>query len=1051
MAIILESQSHGGPPWTTPAVNSKNRLPSHATLYSYASGKDALTLPRESSGRFRSLNGDWNFHWQKRLNAKLRGFEKPEFDDSSWSTIDVPSNWECRGFGQAIYKNIGYGFDGTPPAPPRKDNPIGYYRSTFDIPETWSDQQIVLHFGGVSSAYQVWVNGKEVGYAEDSRLPSEFDISPYVKPGNNLLAVRVIRWSDGTYLEDQDHWRLSGIHREVYLQARPKLGIDDLAVRTIRGEDGKWEYRIRPRLRNLNNDDAQGWKLRAQLYDGEAALGAPVEILANKSLKEAYPQRDNVPFGLLNGQCESPRLWNAETPNLYTLVVSLIDAAGNAADSTRIRVGFREVRIQDGKLLINGTAVKLIGVNRHDHNDRNGKAVSRADMLADVVLMKQFNFNAVRTSHYPNDPYFLDLCDEHGLYVMDEANLETHGLRGQLSNRPEWAASFVERAVRMVQRDRNHPSVFSWSLGNESGTGPNHAAMAGWIKDCDPTRPIHYEGACGDPTDPRNVAVGSREYNSVKVYSGNPTDRPWVDMISRMYPSVSELAAMAKADNGNRPIVMCEYAHAMGNSFGNVAEYWDVIYEEPRLIGGFIWDWIDQGLIMESSEGTEFWSYGGDHGEAKHDGNFCINGIVGPDRHPKPAIWEAKHVCQPLNIKAVNLASRRFALHNRFNFQDASEHKGQWQLAKDGYIIANGELPTITTAAGATEEFNVAGLPELDDSSEYLLSFAFKRIKATAWADAGHTVAWNQFVLQSPSKKTLGSNSTATSQVTVEENNKQWTVQSKQSEFVFDQATGLLKSWKVDNNELLDSPIRPNFWRILTDNDIRGGRLDKKPTRHWKNAVNDSTLTSCTTTQDGGIVRVESQLQLAKVDANLLLTYLVDRDDELTISGKLTRTKNSPMLPRVGVQFSLASPVKTVRYYGRGPHENYWDRKSGSLLGLYESAGDQLGFGYVRPQENGNRSDCRWAELRLLGDPQCTIRIHGSSTFGLSVWPYTARSLETATHLHELKTDEPYTVNIDSAQMGVGGDDSWSPKALPMKKYQLLEREYTWSVRLKLQ
>ncbi|MEM7315562.1 MAG: glycoside hydrolase family 2 TIM barrel-domain containing protein, partial [Planctomycetota bacterium] len=697
--------------------------------------------------RFQSLNGDWNFHWKKRLDRTLKDFSQPEFDDSGWATIDVPSNWECRGYGQAIYKNIGYGFVEKPPMVPRKLNPVGYYRRTFTIPEAWQDQQVILHFGGVTSAYTVWLNGMEVGYAEDSRLPSEFDVTEYLQPGSNHLAVRVLRWSDGSYLEDQDHWRLSGIHREVYLQARPKLGIDDLAIRTVPVGGDEWEIRLRPTLRNVDQINAKGWKVRAQLYDGADKVGSAFQADANKSLKEWYPQRDNVPFALMKARYAKPRLWTAETPNLYRLVVSVTDPDGKILESTSVRVGFRQFLISDGQLLVNGTPVKLIGVNRHDHNDRNGKAISREDMLGDVKLMKQFNFNAVRTSHYPNDPHFLDLCDEYGLYVMDEANLETHGLRGKLSNRAEWATSFVERGVRMVMRDRNHPSIFSWSLGNESGTGANHAAMAGWIKDCDPTRYVHYEGACGDPTDPRNIAVGSPDYNNKIVYNGNPTDRPWVDMISRMYPTVEELAAMAQADNGNRPIVMCEYAHAMGNSLGNFAEYWDVIRSEPRLIGGFIWDWIDQGLIKKVENGKEFWSYGGDHGEERHDGNFCINGVVGPDRHPKPAIWEAMHVCQPFKVSAVDLEAGKFRLENRYDFTSTEGYVGNWVLLRDGVAVSEGRVDHPVVAPGGTCEFHVANVKEIEAGHEYLVTFNFKNSRQTNWSEEGHLVAWDQFLI----------------------------------------------------------------------------------------------------------------------------------------------------------------------------------------------------------------------------------------------------------------------------------------------------------------
>ena len=795
-------------PWQDPQVNAIGRLPAHATFYRFDNQSAALRNDREKSPWFRSLNGDWKFAWAPTPADAVKDFHRRDFDASAWDKIPVPSNWEMHGYGTPIYTNIVYPFPSNPPWIGRDDNPVGMYRREFEVPSAWQDLQIVLHFGGVSSAYFVYVNGEQVGYAEDARLPSEFEISKYVRPGSNTLAVKVLRWCDGSYLEDQDHWRMSGIHREVYLQARPQEGLQDFAVRTEPIADTQdWTLQLRPRLRRTENQrKLQGWHLEAQLYDAKEQIvwNEPLRMAASKVLNEGYPQRDNVPFALMQATVPAPRLWSAETPHLYRLVLTVTDAQDQVVEATATNVGFRSIKIRDGQLWVNGKSIKLYGTNRHDHSPTGGKTVTRQEMLADVLLMKRFNFNAVRTSHYPNDPHFYDLCDQYGLYVIDEANLETHGVRGLLSNQPEWSQAFMERAIRMALRDRNHASIIFWSLGNEAGTGPNHAAMAEWLRDLDPTRPIHYEGAQGDPTAPDYHPTNSPDYGRHSL--SNPTDRPFVDMLSRMYPTVRELEKLNEVDPSGRPIVLCEYAHSMGNSTGNLQEYWDLIRSKPRLIGGFIWDWIDQGVFKKTEDGREFLAYGGDFGDQPNDSNFCINGTISADRMPKPAMWECKKVFQPIQVVAKNLDGLEFEIQNRHHFTNLSEYVGLWTLLADGKPVAwtsterGDPLPAIVTPGGtvAPGKKSQIVLPppvrSADPRVEYVARVEFRRKTPAAWEEPEHIVAWNEFVL--PKKATHENGEveplTTRGELATMESSQQLSVQGEDFSCQFDKQRGVL-------------------------------------------------------------------------------------------------------------------------------------------------------------------------------------------------------------------------------------------------------------------
>ena len=701
-------------PWEDMHVNALGRLDQRATSYSYHSVADALSCDRELSDLV-SLDGMWKFHFSPDVSLAPAGFEKFDFNVEGWNEIPVPSCWEREGYGYPIYTNIPYPFPYNPPYINR-DNPVGCYVREFDLPDSWEDRNVRISFGGVYSGYYVYLNEKLLGYAEDSCLPSEFDVTDLVKKEGNRLAVKVYKWTDGSYLEDADHWRMAGIHREVLLTATPKVNIEDFAVRTPLDEDYKDAMlQIRPKIRLPKGQNVEDWKIEAQLYapDGSEKAGR-MSVPLSAILNEKYPQRDNVDFPLMQTEVENPAKWTAETPVLYTLVLSLIDNDGKLVEARSAKVGFREVEIRGNEFFVNGKKIIMIGVNRHDHNPKAGKTVSREDMIRDVELMKQFNFNSVRTSHYPNDPFFLDLCDKYGLYVIDEANIETHDVGGLISNEPEWMSAFSDRVTRMVLRDRNHPSIVMWSLGNESGMGPCHAAMAGWVHDADPTRYVHYEGAQDEPRDPA-----------------------YVDVVSRMYPTQKDLLAMASTPQAERPVLMCEYAHSMGNSLGGLVEYWNVIRNNPCMLGGFIWDWLDQGLEEKDAEGNLYWGYGGDYErpDDHNDGNFLINGLLNPDRTPKPAMWTCKYVFQPVEFSLED--GYTLCVKNRKFHTGTADYRFTWELEEEGKVIQKGELVVPEAAAGETVKVAV---PVKDFRKKadktYLLNVYAAEMNALLYADA---------------------------------------------------------------------------------------------------------------------------------------------------------------------------------------------------------------------------------------------------------------------------------------------------------------------------
>lgn len=1012
--------------WENPNINGVNRLPMRSTSYSFPDQKSALTVTRDRSPRIQLLNGKWRFHFSPVPEKAPAGFYETGFDATSWDMIDVPSNWELNGYGTAIYTNIPYPFKVNPPFIDHKDNPVGSYITDFTVPETWNGQRIILHFGGSSSATYVWVNGREVGYSEDSFLPFAFDVTDFInRNGKNKLAVKVLRWSDGSYLEDQDHWRLSGIQRDVYLESVPTAYISDFFAKPELNDSlDRGTIRVIARTSGLNRDNAKGWQLKIQLYDAnnQPVLQNPVAKTVSENLGHELGYGNNqggFPDIHIKATIDKPSLWSAEYPNLYTFTISLEDSAGRVAEVRSCKVGFRSVSWGSFGLRINGKKVLLQGANRHEHDQHNGKVVSEETMKKDIFLMKQHNFNAVRTSHYPNMERWYELCDEYGLYVMDEANLETHALGSYLSQHPDWHNAYMERGVRMVERDKNHPSIISWSLGNESGSGANHAAMAGWIKAYDPSRFVHYEGA--------------------QAFGGETKDPFYVDVYSRMYAPIPDIIKLATNED-TRPVVYCEYAHAMGNSSGNLFKFWDAFYKYPRLIGGFVWDWVDQGIVMKSADGKTFWGYGGDHGEPIHDGNFCLNGVVLPDRGIKPATLEFKKVMQNITTEMLDAETGKIKVTNRYSFTNLDEFNVIWSILENGKVIQRGHQGLKSLSPGDDVEVSLP-LKKFNrkEDAEYFMMVEYALNQAKPWAPAGHVAAWEQLPVAGSAPLAFKSPKGA-SAITADEDNESIRVSAKTLACQFDKQTGFLTSLRYNNTEYLKSPLTPNFWRAVTDNDRLCGTA--KEMAIWEDAVDNMKLQELKKEeQTDKSVLVSASYQLEGI-GQLRIAYKIS-GDRIEVSPALTIDQDVPGPMRIGMMTHVPSRLDVMRWYGRGPHGNYIDRKASAAVGLFTSSVTRDFFLYPQPQESGNKTDVRWASL-TDGKGQ-GLRISGPQLLSINALPHSQDDLIKAAHTHELPPSDIINLNVDLVQMGVGGDDSWSRNGFPHPEFRLSEKSYAYT------
>lgn len=1024
------------PDWENPKAVERNREPAHVTLVPYPDEQTALSGERDKSPWFLSLNGDWKFRLAPNPDLVPKDFHKVDYDLTEWDTVPVPRNWQMLGYDRPIYTNVVYPFPADPPRVPHDNNPTGLYRRSFMVPEAWKDRQVFLVFEGVDSAFYVWVNGKMVGYSEDSRLPAEFNITPHLQLGENTLAVQVYRWSDGSYLEDQDMWRLSGIHRDVYLFSTPEVHVRDFFVRT--NLDSKYvnaDLKVTTVIRSYSADDLENHSVEVCLFD---AGGAPVFDRAPTHSFERIRAKDEITVEF-EQKVSNPRKWSAEHPYLYTLLIALRNDKGEITEVENSKVGFRTVEIKEGKILINGVPVLFRGVNRHEHDDVRGKAVTAESMVTDIKLMKQFNFNAVRTAHYPNDPLWYDLCDKYGIYVIDEANIESHGLawgafmervrkkafHRDPANDPDWLAAFMERCVRMVERDKNHPSVIIWSLGNESGYGPNHDAVAGWIHGYEPTRPVHYEGTI---------------HVTGKV-------SPVVDIISIMYPSLDRLIQLAEDPNENRPIIMCEYAHSMGNSTGNLEEYWETVYKYERLRGGFIWDWVDQGILRKTEDGEEWWAYGGDFGDVPNDRNFCINGLVWPNRKPHPAMWECKKIHQPVKAEAVDPKTGKVRITNRYDFSDLGGLDTFWELSVDGETVKLGQLPKLRTPAGESEVVTVPFTkPRLEPAAECWLILRSRLSDDTPWAEKGHEVGWSQFKMpfDAPASPTLKTEDMPS--LKLKETGKEVMVTGASFSLVFDKEKAQIVSLDHEGSVLVKGGPTFNVWRAPTDNDVP--RMAPK----WRSFGLDRIEHNV---QSVEVKQVSQQIVQIKVAStarapdvtegfNYRVSYKICGSGDIMIDMDVVPSEKLPPLPRIGLQFSIPGDYNTFTWYGRGPHENYWDRKEGAPVGLYSGTVDEQYVPYIKPQENGNKTDVRW--MSLTNENGIGLLAVGMPLFEVSAHHFTTEDLAKAKHTFELKRREDITLNLDFRQCGLGGG-SCGPDTLP--KYLINPEPVHFSLRLR--
>ncbi|MEM9888798.1 MAG: glycoside hydrolase family 2 TIM barrel-domain containing protein [Bacteroidota bacterium] len=1024
ISLFIQIQAQPLPDWENPLVYSVGRLPAHATLYTYNSPEKALAGDRTDSPFIQFLNGPWKFNYSPTPAERPMDFYEKDFDDVSWKEIFVPSNWELQGFGDPIYTNWMMPFD--PAIPPyvqsktpyniHQSNPVGSYRRQFGVPASWvRNKRIVLHFAGVSSAFYVWVNGQKVGYSQGSRTPAEFDITDVVEAGINEVAVEVYRFSDGSYLEDQDHWRLSGIHREVMIVVTPKNYIEDVFVQPELDENYEDAVlKIQPKLHFRDPAEVEDYTIEAQLYDAEkkAVLEEKMQFEASEMTKFFEKTTNIQPYGdpprfVMEANVKNPKKWSAEHPNLYTVVVTLRNGEGRHLESKSMKIGFRKVEWGSEGLKVNGEEVILLGVNRHDHDPETGKAVGRNRMLEDILLMKRHNINAVRTSHYPNDVTFYELCDEYGLYVMDETNLETHATGNYISNLPEYAGQMLDRTIRMVERDKNHPSIISWSLGNEAGTGPNHAAMAAWIRYRDDSRFIHNEGG---------------HYKDV--------DEPYLEVRSRMYTKLEKMKATSAMDD--RPLMYCEYAHSMGNSTGNLFKFVDLFRNDPKVIGGFIWDWVDQGLYKTSEDGQQYFAYGGDFGEEYTDGAFCLNGLIFPDRTPQPALFECKYLFQPIQAA---LEGKQIRLTNLNDFTDLDAYEMRYELLENGEVAQEGKVDLPAISPNVSQSINLPKL-EMDANTAYALNLSFRLKKATNWADKGHEVAYEQFVL----RESGTSNVSMKMAMQSEESSTQITVKSGQASITFSKETGNLVSYKLNDKELMTAPLELNYWRAPTDNDYAWRMPNMMG--EWKDAAQKATLDKLDVVKDSEEqMSIVANYRLLDGKAQQIVQYEVNSGGAIKVTAQL-EAENAPELVRYGMTFALPAAYENISYYGKGPHESYADRQMSAKMGTYQQKVSDWHTPYIRPQENGNRMGVQWAEFTDKAGNG--IRIEGRD-LNLSAHTYTQADLAAAKHTIDLPERDFITIKVDHAQMGVGGDDTWSPRSRPHEEFRLSAGSYKYS------
>ena len=1022
LVFPFHTQSQGNE-WNDPLINNVNTEPGHTPFIYHADKQSAVRNISESSPYFRSLNGIWKFHWCRKPADRPIDFYKTSYDASNWKEIKVPGEWQLQGFGVPIDVNNGFGFENRFPRAPDNYNPVGSYIREFEIPSHWKHKEVFLHFGGVSSAYYVWINGKYVGYSEDSRTDREFDISGYVQEGNNSIAVQVFRWCDGSYLEDQDFWRFSGIERDVYLSCANPIAVRDIEI-----------------IATLDDQYIDGLffaKVLVKNYvAGDRSADLKIELIDERSKKIVFSNVQKINFAGINEQSihftttvSSVAPWSAEKPNLYNLTLTLKE--GKNIQVIDQKVGFRKLEIKNKQFLVNGRPVYLKGVNRHEHNQFKGRSLSHEQMEKEVKQMKQFNINAVRCSHYPDDTYWYDLCDEYGIYLVDEANIEAHGLItytpapdyfhkavSPIADDSLWKDALQFRIKNMVDRDRNHSSVIIWSLGNETGGGKNFETMYHWLKSYDTTRPVQY----------------------VPCYLDNSTD-----IVVPMYYTEGQLKGFIEK-NDPRPLIMCEYSHSMNNSNGNLQDYWNLIEQYPQLQGGFIWDWIDGGIVQINSNGEKYWAHGGDFGpsDVPSDGNGCINGLNFPDLTPKPALWEVKKVYQNVEFKPVDLEKYTFSIRNKFFFTDLSEFTIDYEITGTGKVISQGKVKLDKGLAPQTKaEFTV---PEVkinpEPGTEYFINFYVRPKNEIKGYPQGHIVAAEQIALPYFKKVMAKINvSDKKPGLVLHRTYEGITIHKNDFTIIFDSRSGELKDYIYKSVSLLRRNLEPNFWRLPTDNDKGNGMPQR--CAMWKDITSKQiidTVHVITETADSVVLEVKSKLSAGNSAYSNL--YVIRNDGSIEVQAHVKISSDSlPEIPRFGMKLATIGSLKQMTWFGRGPHESYWDRKTGAFIGLYSGSVMEQYTPYITPQENGNKTDVRWIALQDTNG--MGILIVGKQPLEINAHHYFESYFNQQTvHTIDIPFQNITELCIDLHQQGVGGDNSWGQPV--HDKYKLLGKEYSY-------
>ena len=1005
------------PEWQDPNVNAINRATMHTNYFAYESEQAALKGCRLASDNYMTLNGTWKFNWVQNADQRPTDFYKVDFNDKGWDNIQVPGVWELNGYGDPIYVNVGYPwrsqYKNNPPYVPTVNNHVGTYRKEIELPADWKGRQIMAHFGSVTSNMYLWVNGKFVGYSEDSKLEAEFDLTKYLRPGKNIIAFQVFRWCDGTYLEDQDFFRYSGVGRDCYLYTRTANHIEDI--------------RITP-------------DLDAQYKDGTLQIDIQMKGKGTVDLKLLDKEGKEVTTAQVKGSgkqtasmtVSNPAKWTAETPNLYTLVANLQEN-GKIIESIPVKVGFRKIELKNGQILVNGQAVLFKGADRHEMDPDKGYVVSRERMIQDIKRMKELNINAVRTCHYPDNNLWYDLCDEYGIYVVAEANIESHGMGygdETLAKNPLFAKAHLERNQRNVQRGYNHPSIIFWSLGNEAGFGPNFEACYKWIKAEDKTRAVQYEQA------------GTNEYT---------------DIFCPMYYSYESCENYSKGDI-DKPLIQCEYAHAMGNSQGGFKEYWDLVRKYPKYQGGFIWDFVDQSARWYTKDGKEFYGYGGDFNRYDaSDNNFQNNGLISPDRVPNPHAHEVGYIYQNIWVKPVDLQKGEISIYNENFFRDLSDFYAEWQLLANGEVLQSGIINDLKVGPQQTvnQKLNYT-LDNICPCKEVLLNVAFKLKNTETLLPAGFAVAQQQLsVREYKAPENLLTEKKIAHDYTpapvVEDNDSYYLIVKGENFHIdFERRSGYLSLYDVNGLSILDegAQLTPNFWRAPTDNDMGAG-LQKKYLA-WKNP--EIKLTSLEHATENGLVVVTAKYDMPTVSAKLTLTYRINKEGAIEVTQSMTTDKNAKVsnMFRFGMRAALNKNLSNIQYYGRGPIENYADRNNSTNIGKYAQTVDEQFYSYIRPQETGTKTDIRWWNQTNKGGNG--IQLVGKTPFSASALHYTMESLDDGLEKDQRHSElVPQTdcVNfcIDKVQMGLGCVNSWG--ALPLDKYMVPYQDYEFTFVIK--